>query len=198
MFILVTDKPTPVDFKILLFVLTLILALEPLQIFYMLLLKSEFEVLQLCNFLLIIMNSLGHPVFLVFDNKQLHLDSLLHVRLTIAHVFFFFQNLLSVTVGCFFKLDFTASDAFHCILFTSLELTHLVQVQMFHLLPECFHLVTILGSLFNPNPRHLKLFQAFNLTLEVILKPRLTLLLILEHALLQRFERRRPFHILGL
>ncbi len=68
MFVLIASQSTSMDIKVLVFVLTLVLTLESFQVFYVLLLKSQFEVFQLHDFLLIVMDGLSHTVLFTFDH----------------------------------------------------------------------------------------------------------------------------------
>ena len=77
--ILIACKAPSVNIKVLILVLPLILALEALKVLNVLLLKTQFEILELCDFLLIVVNSLSHAIFLTFDDDKLHLNSLLGI-----------------------------------------------------------------------------------------------------------------------
>ena len=77
--ILIACKAPSVNIKVLILVLPLILALEALKVLNVLLLKTQFEILELCDLLLIVVNSLSHAIFLTFDDDKLHLNSLLGI-----------------------------------------------------------------------------------------------------------------------
>ena len=79
MLVFVAGQAPPMDLKVLILVLSLILALESLQVLHMLLLDPQLEVLQLDNLRLIVVDGLRHAVLLTLDHEQLHLDRLLNI-----------------------------------------------------------------------------------------------------------------------
>ena len=67
-FIFVTGKAPAVNVEVLILVLPLIFALEALQILHVLFLQPQFEVLELSDLLLIVVDGLGHAVFFALDH----------------------------------------------------------------------------------------------------------------------------------
>ena len=151
----------------------------------MLLLQPQLKVLELDNLLFVVVHCLSHAVFLVLDDQQLHLDSLFHVGLTVAHVFLLLEHLLSMGVRGLLELDLAAANPLHSVLFAGFQLTDLVKVKVLHLLSEGFHFVTVFGRLLDANPADFKLFETANLGLQVVLEASLALLFVLKHAVLE-------------
>ena len=77
--VFVARETPPMDVEVRVLVLPLVLALEPFQVFNMLLLEPELEVLELLNFLLIVVDGLPHALLFVLDHEQFHFDRLLDV-----------------------------------------------------------------------------------------------------------------------
>ena len=67
------------DLEVLIFVLTLILALEPFKVFQVLLFESEFEVFEFNNLLLVVVDGLAHSIFFTLYYVQLHFYRLLDI-----------------------------------------------------------------------------------------------------------------------
>ena len=101
-------------------------------------------------------------------------------------------------VCCLLELDLSASDAVHGVLFTLLQLAHFIKMQVFHLSAERLHLVAVLGCLIDADARNFELLETFYLSLQIVLIASFALLLVLEHALLERFEGSSPLHVFGL
>ena len=76
------------DLEVLVLVLPLVLTLKPFQVLHVLLLQPQFEVLQLLDLLLIIVDSLRHFVTLRFHELEFHLDRLFGVRFPVPCMFF--------------------------------------------------------------------------------------------------------------
>ena len=140
------------DLEVLIFELALILRFELFNIFDLLFLQPKFELLQISNLDLIVVNRVRHSIFLRLDKVQLHFDSFLSVILTIAHQLFIFENFLAVLVSCLLDFIITASDPVHCLLLTKLELLDLLEVHLLHFSPKRLHFIPISGSFLHPDP----------------------------------------------
>jgi hypothetical protein len=69
-------------------------------------------------------------------------------------------------------------------------------MQSFHFLTEGFHLVTVLRGFFDADAADFEVFESTDFSLQVVREARLTLLLVLHHALLKGFEWRGSFDVL--
>ena len=79
MLVLIACKSSSVDIEVLVLVLALVFTLKSLKVFQVLLLQPQLKVFELDYLLLVVVNCLSHPIFFIFDDQELHFNSLLHV-----------------------------------------------------------------------------------------------------------------------
>ena len=165
MLIFVHCQPPSMDLEVLVLVLPLVLTLKPFQVLHMLLLKPEFEVLQLLDLLLIIVDGLRHFVPLRFHKLEFHLDRLFGVRFPVPSMLFILKHLLSVDVGRLLDFKLARADPLHGVILPFLQFSDLVQVECLHLLAERLHPIAVARCLLNPHATELELPDSAHLSL---------------------------------
>ena len=87
MLILIHCQSPSMDLEVLVLILPLVVTLKPFKVLHVLLLQPQFEILQLLDLLLVIMDSLRHFVPLRLDELEFHLDRLFGVRFPVSCAF---------------------------------------------------------------------------------------------------------------